>query len=288
MKTVFNLKNITVMKNYMKYICAFLLLLGASAHASGSVTYKVWNGSSYDNDGTVEIGGTLKEPVSVCPALTAQGWVTSEYEGDGTGRPTIYGEGGTCPSATNLYLIYRAQVESNYYYSTHPNLYTITYDLTHVEDDGMGYTYTCASDFYSKVEGSLLDKGTLEMYLYTESGYDEFTADDITFTYTDGGATFEPSTYEFTPAGGDYYMVYIEGIDGDITITAEARNCLTLESATNLAVNTRYVNDAKTYVRFSWTLGSGTARFVADSNVKQFLASAVMVISPSIPSIYTI
>ena len=37
MKTVFNLQNSSVMKNYMKYICAILLLLGASAYAWGSV-----------------------------------------------------------------------------------------------------------------------------------------------------------------------------------------------------------------------------------------------------------
>ena len=37
MKTVFNLQNSSVMKNYMKYLCAILLLLGASAYAWGSV-----------------------------------------------------------------------------------------------------------------------------------------------------------------------------------------------------------------------------------------------------------
>ena len=37
MKTVFNKKNLMIMKNYNKYICAFVLLLGMSVNAWGAV-----------------------------------------------------------------------------------------------------------------------------------------------------------------------------------------------------------------------------------------------------------
>ena len=39
MKTVFNMKNLMIMKNYNKYICAFILLLGMSVNAWGTKTY---------------------------------------------------------------------------------------------------------------------------------------------------------------------------------------------------------------------------------------------------------
>lgn len=39
MKTVFNMKNLMIMKNYNKYICAFVLLLGMSVNAWGTKTY---------------------------------------------------------------------------------------------------------------------------------------------------------------------------------------------------------------------------------------------------------
>ena len=39
MKTVFNMKNLMIMKNYNKYICAFVLLMGMSVSAWGTKTY---------------------------------------------------------------------------------------------------------------------------------------------------------------------------------------------------------------------------------------------------------
>lgn len=70
MKTVFNLLNNKVMKNYMKYICLFLMMLGISTHAWGAessvatfVSYP-WSeiGSGYtddceDDDWYLSIGG---------------------------------------------------------------------------------------------------------------------------------------------------------------------------------------------------------------------------------------
>ena len=65
MKTVFNTENITVMKNYMKYICAILLLVGTSAHAwattesisFGTACDQVPANSSSYGSGTYTFGG---------------------------------------------------------------------------------------------------------------------------------------------------------------------------------------------------------------------------------------
>lgn len=213
--------NITNMKSYLKYLCTVLLLLGTSAHAWGSVTYKVWNGTSYDNDGTVEIGGTLKSSDGACDfTLGVEGWCTDEVNGQVTRPSGVYKDGATCPSTTNLYLLYVAEGSSgNKYYSTKPNIYTVTYSLTGLTKDE--WTYTCASDMISMPTGATVSNGNVYAYFNAESGY-TLTEGDITLTYTSNGNTFTPYDKTFTDNGDGTYYYYIEGIDGDITITAVA------------------------------------------------------------------
>lgn len=213
--------NITNMKSYLKYLCAVLLLLGTSAHAWGSVTYKVWNGTSYDNDGTVEIGATLKSSDGACDfTLGVEGWCTDEVNGQVTRPSGVYKDGATCPSTTNLYLLYVAEGSSgNKYYSTKPNIYTVTYSLTGLTKDE--WTYTCASDMISMPTGATVSNGNVYAYFTAESGY-TLTEGNITLTYTSNGNTFTPYDKTFTDYGDGTYFYYIEGIDGDITITAVA------------------------------------------------------------------
>lgn len=248
----------SIMKKYIKYLCAVLMIMGTSAYAWGSVTYKVWNGSSYDNDGTVEVGGDLKAGTSACPiTISIVGWCTTEVAGQ-KAQPTIYTS--KCPSATDLYALYYAEGSTgNFYYTTKPNIYTITYDLTHLTNDD-DYSYFCTSDLISLPTGATVEDGNVWAYFTADTGYD-LSESDVTITYTSGGSTFTPEEFTLTNYGDGTYALYFEGVDGDITISAEARDCLPLEKATNLAVNKRYVSDAKTYVRFTWTLGSGTAEY---------------------------
>ena len=59
MKKVFNTENYKVMKNYMKFICAILMLLGTSAHAWGTTCtlYGGVNGNTVL--GTITNGQTI-------------------------------------------------------------------------------------------------------------------------------------------------------------------------------------------------------------------------------------
>lgn len=57
MKTVFNMKNLMIMKNYSKYICTFILLMGMSVNAWGTDTYnKVTSLNDVTTDDYVIIG----------------------------------------------------------------------------------------------------------------------------------------------------------------------------------------------------------------------------------------
>ena len=57
MKTVFNMKNLMIMKNYSKYICTFILLMGMNVSAWGTDTYnKVTSLNDVTTDDYVIIG----------------------------------------------------------------------------------------------------------------------------------------------------------------------------------------------------------------------------------------
>ncbi len=130
MKTVFNTENYKVMKNYMKFICAILMLLGTSAHAWGTTCtlYGGLNGAT--TIGTITNGQTI-------PACSTAGgswniasnwasktyWTTTKYSASSptTTTPTgnfVHMSGDVLPDGiTALYAVY---VLDGTYYSGAP------------------------------------------------------------------------------------------------------------------------------------------------------------------------
>ena len=130
MKTVFNTENYKVMKNYIKFICAILMLLGTSAHAWGTTCtlYGGLNGAT--TIGTITNGQTI-------PACSTEGatwdiaanwasktyWTTTKYSASSptTTKPSgsyLYMSGDELPDGiTALYAVY---VLDDTYYSGAP------------------------------------------------------------------------------------------------------------------------------------------------------------------------
>ena len=88
MKTVLNSKNTSIMKNYVKYICAFLLLLGTSAHAWGAgICIRYPNSGSgqtnYYNGQTITINLELEDGeaygTNTIAVKNDAGWSKSSY-----------------------------------------------------------------------------------------------------------------------------------------------------------------------------------------------------------------
>ena len=100
MKTVLNLKNTSIMKNYMKYICAILLLVGTSAHAWGTGIYLEYNSTKYyDGDMlTINLAQTTL-PAHGSPSMAIgnnAGWTQDTYSRYGIITTTW--SGATVPS----------------------------------------------------------------------------------------------------------------------------------------------------------------------------------------------
>jgi len=119
MKTVFNTENYKVMKNYMKFICAILMLLGTSAHAWGSCTlYGGVNGdvviATIADDATLAGQyGSHNSPVTGWNQTIY--WTTSKYGFSATkvnNSAATYRTDGQTPGGNSaLYAVY----ESNSY-----------------------------------------------------------------------------------------------------------------------------------------------------------------------------
>ena len=215
-------------------------------------TYHEWDGSEYQT--SKENGTTIsKAPTALCSvgSPASCGWVTEEYAGKSA--PSCHSIGNKWPDGeTDLYAVYYYDAgDGNAYYSTHPTIYYVTYSTTHATLDE-DYSHTCTTDI---LDLASQDYGSYVYAYYTpESGY-SLDETCFTFTYTSGGGTFTPSDMSYNSETGE---LWIDGVDEDITITAVAKTCTKLANATDLSVNTNYQSNGNTYVRFSWTPGTGT------------------------------
>lgn len=84
MKAVLNTENYKVMKNYIKYICAFVLLMGMSVSAWGAI-YIEYDGNKYYNGNTITINVDLDDDI----VASADG-MTIKNDGDGWSSSTWY------------------------------------------------------------------------------------------------------------------------------------------------------------------------------------------------------
>ena len=221
--------------------------------AAASKTYYIWDGSEYQT--STESGSSIsKNPTALCSVGAAEsyGWITEEYANTTAPSPR-YWKNDTWPTGkTKLYAVYYYDAgDGNAYYSTHPTIYNVTYNTTHATLDE-DYSYTCTTDILD------LASPTYGSYVYAyytpESGY-SLDETCFTFTYTSGGGTFTPSDMSYNSATGE---LWIDGVNGNITITAVAKTCTKLADATNLVVQNPSTSDA-TKIKFTWTLGAGTS-----------------------------
>ena len=218
-------------------------------------TYHEWNGSGAFTTSTG--GSTLKAVPSLCEwAIEPFGWCSEENYASGT-YPTdkIWFEGDEWPAGkTDLYALYRVGSDPDYYYSTKPTIYTITYNLTNVTKDDE-QSYSCMSDMADKV-------GMSNFYGYFKpaAGY---TLDASCISITMGGSPVNSSNYswntEYSYPGHDYTAeLYMTKITGNVVVTVTGKSCTQLADATNLVVQNPSTLDA-TKVKFTWTLGAGTS-----------------------------
>ena len=220
-----------------------------------SQTYHEWDGS---NQFTTSTGGsTLKAVPSLCEwAIEPFGWCSKEnYASSAYPTDEIWFEGYDWPAGkTDLYALYRVGSDPDYYYSTKPTIYTITYNLTNVTKDDE-QSYSCMSDMADEV-------GMSNFYGYFKpaTGY---ILDESCISVTMGGSPVSPSNYywdyEYSYPGHDYTAeFYMENITGNVVVTVTGKSCTQLADATGLAVENPSSSDA-TKVKFTWTLGAGTS-----------------------------
>ena len=103
MKTVLTMRKETVMKQFTKYICAFLMLVGINASAWGTGIYLEYNSTKYYDGSTITInldytGSELFDETEMAIKNDA-GWTDAQYYGYGYIKASISGT----PVKDNLY-----------------------------------------------------------------------------------------------------------------------------------------------------------------------------------------
>ena len=103
MKTVLTMRKETVMKQFTKYICAFLMLAGMSVNAWGTGIYLEYNSTKYYDGSTITInldytGSELFDETEMAIKNDA-GWTDAQYYGYGYIKASISGT----PVKDNLY-----------------------------------------------------------------------------------------------------------------------------------------------------------------------------------------
>lgn len=103
MKTVLTMRKETVMKQFTKYICAFLMLVGMSVNAWGTGIYLEYNSTKYYDGSTITInldytGSELFDETEMAIKNDA-GWTDAQYYGYGYIKASISGT----PVKDNLY-----------------------------------------------------------------------------------------------------------------------------------------------------------------------------------------
>ena len=237
---------------------------------SGSTkTLHYWNGT--DDFDTDDGGATLPAVPSLCDdAIEPYGW-TSDDDYASRSYPTgiIWFKDDSWPAGeTDLYAVYRTGSNPNYYYSTQPNVYTITYNLTNVTKDAT-YSYDCTSDMLSMPSGSAITDGNMWAYFKPADGY---TLDESCISITMGGSPVSSSNYDWNPNYSypeyDYTAeLAMEGITGNLVVTVTGKACTQLGDPSGLTVNTDYEYGGNTYVRWSWTRGSNVADHATNQQV---------------------
>lgn len=128
MKKVFNTENYKVMKNYMKFICAILMLLGTSAHAWGT-TCTLYGGlggntaiTTITNGSTIPVCSTNGATWDIATNWASKTyWTTTKYSASSptTNVPSgsyLYMSGDVLPDGiTALYAVYTMTSGSTYY-----------------------------------------------------------------------------------------------------------------------------------------------------------------------------
>ena len=215
----------------------------ASWSAGSSTTYTI---TFYKND--VNASGSMPSQTILGSTPTAirlcgftppsgkefAGWATSS-DGD-----VVYenGENITITGNMSLYAKWRTKTVTITY-----NLTGMTFDPegTHPTRVTVGYN-TFSADLKISSGYSTPVTGTVEVggfYTYTLGTDPEVTYSAGTLTWTG-----------FTLTADDNIVV---------TLSATEDACTKLADASSLTVNTAYESEGNTYVRFSWTLGSGTS-----------------------------
>ena len=250
-----------------------VLTIGASQLWATDCTLKVWNKAtnSYVTWRTISDGyefGSAEYPYYDGPSgfysVTAWGTNDDYYDSYPSGKYYYYNEqiygklvDGVAYKPTTLYAIYSVEDFGGIYtskpdYQLYIPTIMITYKLTGLTltSGPHGFNNTTTTYFSANFSydsgygGTVTGKVWIGNWSYDVT-YDQY--DGVSF----GDADFTLGTLRF--GGG--------AMDEDVLVELEATasSCEDLADASSLAVNTSYVSGGNTYVRFTWTLGTGTS-----------------------------